>query len=345
MAPRSRARAAQQAAPAARFFKITQLPEAVLAKCLGFLDLKQRCAPGPGRLLCARAVMCSALNPNRQAAVVARPFAAAAALAARDHLLSNCCNCCRLGPASLACKRFAAAACRLGPASLACKRFAAAACRLGPASLACKRFAAAACRLGPASLACKRFAAAACSPELLRQMDVGELPNLPAVRSLAAFLARHGRHLQRLIVCCEDGTGEGEAIAAGAVTACLMTAGAGGQMAELTAIGCIRSSDWLAAMPSLRRLHLEARPLETDLHVSPEISSLTALSSLALEGDSIIPAGTRLPASLECVTLQWDCSDSFPEQASGAVLASMSVSGFKMLQTHCPRPVCDSNLY
>ena len=50
MAPRSCARAAQHAATAVPVLKITQLPEAVLAKCLGFLDLKERCAPEPARL-------------------------------------------------------------------------------------------------------------------------------------------------------------------------------------------------------------------------------------------------------------------------------------------------------
>lgn len=47
MAARSRARAAQQANSPAQVPKVTELPESVLAKCLGFLDLKQ-CAPGLG---------------------------------------------------------------------------------------------------------------------------------------------------------------------------------------------------------------------------------------------------------------------------------------------------------
>ncbi len=88
MAPRSSIRATQQADAAVKAVKINELPEAVLAKCLGFLDLKQRCAPGPGRLRRGRANMQYLKSSSRQAAVVAGPFAAATALAARDHLLS-----------------------------------------------------------------------------------------------------------------------------------------------------------------------------------------------------------------------------------------------------------------
>lgn len=173
------------------------------------------------------------------------------------------------------------------------------------------------CRLGPASLACKRFAAAACSPELLRQMDVGELPHLPAVRSLTAFLARHGQHLQRLTLSCQDDTGEGTAAAAAAAATCLSIAGAGGQLTDLDASGCICSSDWLAVMPLLRRLALQTWLAGSDLHVSQAIGALTALSVLELGGDLNIPASTCLPRSLERLTLQSDSSDAFPHQASG----------------------------
>ncbi len=172
------------------------------------------------------------------------------------------------------------------------------------------------CRLGPVSLACKRFAAAARSPELLREADV-VLPTLLAVRSFAVFLARHSQHLRQLMLYCQDGTEEGEVAAAAAVAACLAIAGAGAQLMELNVIGCIRSSDWLAAMPALRRLQLEAHPHDSRLHMSPAIGALAALIELELEGRLMIPAGTRLPASLERLTLRWDYSDALPEQASG----------------------------
>ncbi len=175
------------------------------------------------------------------------------------------------------------------------------------------------------SLACKRLAAAACSPELLREMHVVDLQNVPAVRSFTGFLAQHGRHLQRLTVRCADSTGEGELAAVAAAAACLTIAGVGGQLMELSASGCIRSSDWLAAMRSLRRLCLDSQPYGEPLHISPVISALTALSALTLEGDIIMPAGTRLPAGIESVTLQFDSLDAFPHQASG--LKPLSIDG------------------
>ena len=181
------------------------------------------------------------------------------------------------------------------------------------------------CRLGPVSLACKAFAAAARSPELLREVDV-VLANLPALRSFAAFLARHGQQLQRLAINCEDGTAEGEVAAAAAVTACLMAVGAGGQLAELSARGCIRSTDWLAAMPSLRQLQLEAQPHSPHLLVSPAVSALTSLSVLRLSGDLRLQAITHLPPSLEWLAVELDGSAGLPDQASGMCLKTSQVA-------------------
>ena len=150
---------------------------------------------------------------------------------------------------------------------------------------------------------------------MLHDLDVGVLPNLAAVQSFTAFLARHGRHLQQLKICCLDGTAEGELVAAATIAACLAVAGATGKLLGLNASGRICSSDWLVTMPSLRRLQLASKPPDSQLHVSPAISGLTALTLLS--GRVTLSASTCLPASITCATLCWDLSAAFPHQASG----------------------------
>ncbi len=275
MAPRSRARAALQANIVVPAVKVTELPEAVLATCLAHLDLKQRCAPGPALLRCGRQIMCGAN---------ASPTALDAQGSTRP-----------LPPAPL----------RI-PLPLRHMHH-----------ILLSHF----CRLGPVSLACKRFAAAALSPELLREMDV-ELMSLPAVRSFAAFLARHGQQLQRLKLHCDDETEEGGAAAAAAVTACLSFAGAGRQLVELRVSGRICSTEWLVAMPLLRRLELQSWDEGSRLHVSSAIRSLSALSVLQLSGNLSFPAGKRLPPSLKWLSLESDGSAALPKQASGDVLTA-----------------------
>lgn len=199
------------------------------------------------------------------------------------------------------------------------------------------------CRLGPVSLVCRRLAAAARNPELLRELDVGELLNLAAVRSFTAFLAApnkfleeadpkpaYGQQLQRLKLSCADGTAEGKARAAAAVTACLMQAGASGQLTELSAGGCIRGTEWLPAMRSLRRLELTAKsvgttPLRiTPLRILPAISGLTALGSLELSWYHIsFEGGARLPPSITFLVIEDDYprnAHDLPEQASLCML-------------------------
>lgn len=59
LAPHSRSPTALQASAAASVVKITCLPDSVLAKCLGFLDLKQRCAPRAGRVPDVGGISCT----------------------------------------------------------------------------------------------------------------------------------------------------------------------------------------------------------------------------------------------------------------------------------------------
>lgn len=174
------------------------------------------------------------------------------------------------------------------------------------------------CRFGPLSLVCKQFKAAALL-SIVREANV-VLRTLPAMRSFTSFLAEHGQNLQRLTISSHDGTAEGEAAAAAATADCLSAAGARGQLSKLRASGSIRSTEWLVAMPSLRRLQLYSQPHSSPLHVSSAISSLTALSELELEGAITFSAGTHLPASIECLALSRDPSAAIPGQAS--VLAS-----------------------
>lgn len=174
----------------------------------------------------------------------------------------------------------------------------------------------AACRLVPVSLVCKRFAAAARSPDLLRDLDVA-VTSLAALRSFTGFLEKHGQLLERLTLICLFGEGEeqDEVSAGAAVAACLAVAGAGGQLTELSARGSIHTTEWLPAMPSLRRLVLDQLH-RSPLRICPAISTLTALRSLELQGPMSFQASTRLPASIESLYLRLDNADDLPEQAS-----------------------------
>lgn len=145
-------------------------------------------------------------------------------------------------------------------------------------------------------------------------VDASELESLIELRSLAAWLRRHGRHVRQL-KCCFPSEGEGIDVAT-AVTSCLVAVGATGQLRELAVFGNIRSTEWLPAMRSLERLKLSDTEGEP-LHLSPTISMLTALGSLELDGLPIrLDAAARLPPSITRLRL---CDDgtSMPLQASG----------------------------
>jgi hypothetical protein len=104
------------------------------------------------------------------------------------------------------------------------------------------------------ALLSKRLAAAACSPELLRDVDVGVLDSLALLRSLTAWLARHGLHVRRLE--CNFDPVLSDSDAAVAIASCLATAGAAGQLEQLNLYSSFGSMEWLAAVRSLRRLKL-----------------------------------------------------------------------------------------
>ena len=142
--------------------------------------------------------------------------------------------------------------------------------------------------------------------------------SVPDAQSLTAWLARHGQHLQRLQIACSSYNPANMA----AVAACLETAGTAGQLVELsTGIG-ICSTEWLAAMPSLRRLKLSAPVWSYDwgfLQISPAINGLTALEHLDLEHSAFeLEAGVRLPASITRVKLSWFLRSGDEEEVGNA---------------------------
>ena len=107
------------------------------------------------------------------------------------------------------------------------------------------------CRL-EAALACRRFAAAACDPELLREVDAGQLEGLWALRSLAAWLVRHGRHVRRLSLACY--AEHLLADCAAALASCLVAADAAGKLEQVKVSGRVGSTEWVAALRSLQHL-------------------------------------------------------------------------------------------
>ena len=162
------------------------------------------------------------------------------------------------------------------------------------------------------ALVSKRFAAAACSPELLREVDVGVVEGLQAMRSLTAWLARYSQHVRQLcIIAVGEELKDSDGVTA--IASCVATAGAAGQLEQLELEGSFGSTEWLAAVRSLRHLGI----VDSDhglLPVSPAISGLTVLNSLDLRGELQL-ADTRLPG---CITrlVVGDLSDEMPQQVS-----------------------------
>ncbi|PRW21009.1 small GTP-binding [Chlorella sorokiniana] len=156
------------------------------------------------------------------------------------------------------------------------------------------------------ALVCRRFAAAASSPELVRHVQVENEHSIPALNSLAAWLAWHGPHVRSLQLTFSSATfyraGGGNADGlAWATATCLALAGASGQLQQLT-FEALRSvhTGWLCTMRSLRRLRLQGNTV----HLSPAVAGLTALQSLELAGSVRLAVGARLPGSITRLLLE-----------------------------------------
>lgn len=146
------------------------------------------------------------------------------------------------------------------------------------------------------------------------------------MQSLTAWLAQHSQHLRRLqIPFLPNDQSSGAAVAA-----CLEMVGAAGQLVELSMGRGILSTQWLAALRSLRRLKLKAPwwPTSEFLHISPAIHGLTALEHLELKGSFFqLGAGVRLPASITRVELSFFLNEDYEEvsNACSQVLLRMPV--------------------
>lgn len=166
-----------------------------------------------------------------------------------------------------------------------------------------------------AALVFKRFAAAACSPELLRDVIVSlHEVTLSTLHSFTAWLGRHGEHMQRLTarLLCDDVE---DPDWPAALASCLAAAGTAGQLEQLTVAGSISSTEWLAAMRSLRICSI-TNTGEQALRVSAAISGLTALQWLELGADSVhLLPQIRLPFSISRLELS-SGGEYMPPQAS-----------------------------
>ena len=101
------------------------------------------------------------------------------------------------------------------------------------------------------ALVSKRFAAAVCSPELLREADVGLAGGRRALRSLTAWLAHHGQHVQQLcIIALGEELQDSDGVTA--IASCLATAGAAGQLERLASWSGWSWRDPLAARSGWR---------------------------------------------------------------------------------------------
>ena len=173
-----------------------------------------------------------------------------------------------------------------------------------------------------AALVSRRFAALCCSPELLREVEASarhSQHSLPALHSVTAWLERHGPHVRRFHLSALPARGDDAGGFAAALTACLEAAGAAGQLTELELFSEEVRTEWLAAMPSLRRLYL----VGDALHISSAIGGLTALQSLDLAGDDnemTWAAAGRLPTTITRLFVQADGAEQMPYQASRGTL-------------------------
>lgn len=170
-----------------------------------------------------------------------------------------------------------------------------------------------------AALVCKHFAAASCSPELLRDVDAGEVKGVAAVQSLAAWLLRHGGHVRQVQLSAtprdRGNSAELSAVEA-ALDSCLEAAAAAGQLVRLAAGSMVTSTGWLGGLPSLRELDLVSYAWSSPLCLTAAISVLTALGSLRLDGHVMVEGGLRLPPSITQLSLSDRRSPRMPEQAS-----------------------------
>lgn len=182
-----------------------------------------------------------------------------------------------------------------------------------------------ACRCRAAAVS-KRWSRCSTSPQLLQCLDVRfaaagspQAAELPTLRSWAAFMLRHGRHVRRLTLrVYRADSAEAQLLLNTGLTAC---AAAEAQVLEDLSLafwcsgGALLASEWAAALTGLQRLKLIAAD---ELRVTANLAGLCQLHTLRLlSARVILEPQVQLPTSLQAVRLGDSCSGELPRQASG----------------------------
>ena len=151
-------------------------------------------------------------------------------------------------------------------------------------------------------------------PDVLR--SISSYGSTPAwLPSLAAWLLRHGRHMQSFGLFCHKGNGDA-GLFAWELSACLGALATASSLQQLRVhFNCagtaLRITSWCAALRQLQQIDLTAS--SSFLRISSSLHSLTQLTLLELAGTPVrFAAGARLPASVRRLQLMDSCSTELP---------------------------------
>lgn len=190
-----------------------------------------------------------------------------------------------------------------------------------------------------AALVSRRWYAAAHVPDVLRSISsYGSTPaRLP---SLAAWLLRHGRHMQSFGLFCHKGNSDA-GLFAWELSACLGALATASSLQQLRVhFNCagtaLRITSWCAALRQLQQIDLTAS--SSFLRISSSLAGLVAVTRLELSGDAIIVgAEAQLPPNVEQLQLKDSESEALPQQVSP--LDCCEVDGWRLAHLcTAPRP-------
>lgn len=161
----------------------------------------------------------------------------------------------------------------------------------------------------------RRWHAEAHAPLLLRRC-MCSCSEPQKLRSLAAWLKRHGQHVRCLGLNFSPGATD-TAICGRELEALLAAITAAGQVQQLELhlrfTGGLRVASWGAQLRQLRSLHLTIE--SSDLRVSSSLAGLTAVTQLTLEGRTVsMDAAVQLPPNAEQLKLSCSSNDELPHQ-------------------------------
>lgn len=138
---------------------------------------------------------------------------------------------------------------------------------------------------------------------------------MPALGSLAIWLARRGQHIRRLWLSAMPFSSARPDAFEAALTGCLHAAAASAPgLLRLSAGHTVTSTGWLAGLPSLQQLELLGSVWSAPLALAPAISGLTALGSLHLGGRIFVDHSLRLPTTITRLCLASHHSLDMPAQ-------------------------------